>query len=295
MGKFKKADALTALGAMTDEEVYVFSPTEYNTTLDTYRNSEIETALKGRTAKMYNDFDADFGEATGLKKPDNEKTYKYWVRMLKEYMEKAENSDAVKLHAEIERLKTTGGQADKVKELEQIIKTYETKTHDADEQIKTLTESLKQKDVANHIESGLRGFKFQKIAEPVIKTFIESAKRNLMAKAKVVDGVIVFVDDKGEPRINRETMKPYTAEELLAVELEPILDKGKEGVTGLGTHEKPAIVKDKEGKQDINLIMPANVKTKVELTEYLIKSGLPFNSEEHNVAYDKYSKELNLS
>lgn len=292
MGKLAKETAVTTVTNFTGEEIYVFTPDEYNKMLDDYKTTEIESALKARIAKVYGDLDSDFEGVTGRKKPDTEKTYTYWKSVLKELKDKSESTDVQTLRAEIEKLKTQGGQMEKVRELEATLKLANEKEGEFKVKIKTLEESLRSKDILNQIEAGLRDFKFQQLAQPVLNTFIDSAKSKLTKTAQFIDNTIVFTDENGNPKINRETMKPYTPAEILAIELEPIIDKGNNDYKGAGSKTKPEIIKGKDGKIDINIIVPPTVKSKTELTQHLIESGLPFNSPEHNAAYEKYAVNL---
>lgn len=291
MGKIAKDQAVAVIGAITDDEVYVFTSAEYNKALDDYKTTEIESALKARIAKVYGDLDADFKEVTGLTKPETEKTYAYWKKVIKDYKDKAESTDVTGLRAEIDRLKTQGGQMEKVRELEATLKLAMEKEAEYKTKISTLETTLKTKDIINQLEAGMHGFKFQQLAQPVLNTFIDSARAKLTKSAQIIDGTIVFIGTDGNPLINRETMKPYTPAEMLTLELDPIMDKGGNDYKGAGSVKKPEITK-KDGKVDINVAIPATVKSKKELTEHLIASGLPFNSPEHNMAYDKYSADL---
>ena len=292
MGKLAKEAALAAVQGIADGEVYVFTPDEYNTHLNQFKETEIETALKSRIAKVYGDLDKDFEEVTGKRKPDTEKTYTFWKSVLKEFKDLANSGDVTALKAEIERLKTTGGQGEKVKELEAILTTSKSELETYKGKVTTLEAQIKTQSIMSQIDSGLTGMKFQGLPAPVINTFIDSAKSKLLKVSQVIDGTIVFLDEAGNPRINRETMKPYTPAEILTIELDPIIDKGNNGFKGAGSGKAPEITKDKDGNIDINVIIPPNIRTKTDLTKFLIESGLPFNSKEHNAAYDKYAKTL---
>jgi len=284
MAKLSKELAAEAIKGIEGEEVYVFSTKEHNELLDNYKKTTIEAELKSRIAKVYDDVDADFTTVTGLKKPDDQKTYKYWPEVAKQLKEKADTAAA-----EVEKLKT-GGSPDLLKEIEALRKASLEKDNEWKAKLAKVETELTVKDIKNTLDASFHDLKLSNLPKPVLDTFIESAKNKLTQSAKIVNGEIVFMDANGEPRMNKETYKPYTASELMAMELEPIVEKGDQHKGGGSA--KPGISKDKDGKIDVSLMVPIAVKTRVELTKFLIESGLPNNTEEFFAAYDKYSVNL---
>lgn len=285
--KLSKEEAVKAVQGIEDNEVYVYSQKEYAELLDNFKKTTIESELKSRIAKVYDDVDADFMAVTGLKKPDDVKTYKYWPEVAKTLKEQAEQAKT-----EVEKLKLSAN-PDLSKEIEALRKASIEKDAEWKGKYESLQKELTVRDIKGELAVAVSKFKLTKLPEPVVNTFIESAKNKLSQSAKMVDGQLLFLDAEGSPRINKETFKPYTAEELMAVELDPILDKGKPNEGG-GT-KPPKLQKDKDGKLDISMIVPQSVKNRNELTKFLIESGLPFGTPEHNAAYDKYSENLPIA
>ena len=284
MAKLSKEEAVKAVQGIEDAEVYVFTAKEHTELLDNFKKATIESELKSRIAKVYDDVDTDFTSATGLKKPDDVKTYKFWPDKVKEYKEKAELAVA-----EAEKLKT-GGNPDHLKEIEALRKAAIEKDNDWKQRFDAAQKEISVRDIKGHLDSSTRDLKLTNLPKPVIDTFIEAAKSKLAASAKIVDGQIQFIGPDGLPLTNKETFKPFTAAELMAVELEPIIEKGINNKGG-GT-EKPTISKGKDGKIDVALIIPQSVSNRIELTKFLIEAGLPAGTPEHNAAYDKFSENL---
>jgi hypothetical protein len=282
--KLAKEEAVKTVQGLEVAEVHVLTESEYVDLLDNYKKNTIESELKSRIAKVYDDVDNDFVAATGLKKPDDQKTYKYWPSVVKQFKEKAEQAAI-----EAEALKKNAS-PDLTKELDSLRKAAQEKDADWKAKYDTLQNELTSKDIKNVLDGSTRGFKLANLPKPVLDTFIESAKTKLSASGKLVEGELVFMDKDGNPRINKETFKPYTAEEMMAIELEPIIDKGKD-TSGGGT-QPPKLQKDKDGKIDISMVVPTSVRTRLELTKFLVEAGLPLNTPEHATAYDKYSANL---
>lgn len=289
--KYVKEDALKALQGSDSSEVFLFTPDEHAQYLDNYKKVEIEKELKGRIAKVYSDIDNDFTEVTGLKRPEDQKTYKYWKEKMKEYKDASESADTSSLKEEIARLKKDGN-PDMARELEQLRKLSLEREKQWKSEKDALLESMTKKDVMTKLDAALIGVKFSDLPEPVKTTFIESAKSKLIAQSKIINGEVVFVDENGDPLINKETYKPYTATDMMLAQLDPIIDKGH---SHKGSGVKPEVTTGKDGKIDVTVNIPSGIKSKSELTKYLIEvAALPFNTPEHNAAYDKYCVQMGL-
>lgn len=290
MPKLTKDEALKTLQGLEASEVFLMTPEENTSYLENYKKVEIEKELKGRIAKVYDDLDADFAAITGQRKPDTEKTYKYWPGVVKQLKEAAENADADKLRKQIDELKKTGASPELMKELEAVRAMSISEKKKYESRIAELEGVMVQKDITVILNEAMRGLQFQKLPQAVLDAYVEKSRSKLMTSAKIVNGELVFHDEKGEPMINQTTYKPYTAAELMARELEPVIESEKK--KGLGSQE-PNITK-RDGKIEVTLNVPHTLRSKTELTEFLIKNGLPFNTPEYYAAYDKYQKQLGL-
>lgn len=284
MAKLSKEEAVKAIQGIEEPEVIVLTTKEQSELLDNFKKTTIEQELKGRIAKVYDDIDKDFEQITGLKKPDDVKTYKHWPDVAKQLKDQADAAQK-----ELEKVKA-GGSPDLKREIEALQKASLEKDAEWRKKIETIQSEVSTRDIKSALDISTRSLKLSNLPKPVVDTFIESAKSKLAATAKMVDGQLIFLDSEGDPRINKETFKPYTAEELMTLELDPIIDKSttKKG----GGTEPPVIKMDKDGKPDIALTIPQTVRSKVELTKFLIEAGMPQNTPEHEVAYNKYSVNL---
>jgi hypothetical protein len=293
MAKLTKEEAVKAIQNIEGEEVLVFTPGEHADVLRNFSLTTVDKELKGRIGRLYAEIDADFESATGIKRPDDNETlenksYKFWPETLKKIKAKAEQAEA-----EVVKLKTNNGSPDLVKEIEALRKASIEKDNEWKVKMAQVQTELSVKDIKNTLDLSTRDLKLSNLPKPVVDTFIEAAKNKLAAIAKIVNGEVIFMDSDGEPLMNKETYKPYSSAELMAKELEPIIEKGKESKGGGSV--KPTIQKDKDGKIDISVIIPTTVRTKSELTNHLISSGLAFNTPDYYAAYDKYSVNLPIA
>jgi hypothetical protein len=284
MAKLSKELAVAAIQGMEAEEVFVLTPAEHTELLDNYKKTQLDAFERDRVTEIYRGIDRDFLKATGVKIGEGQKTYEFWPDLAKQFKEKADTAAA-----EVEKLKSTGS-PDLLKEIEAIRKASIENENVWKAKVETMQKDLVLKDIKGTLDVSTRDLKLQNLPKPVVDTFIESAKNRLAQSAKIVEGVVVFMDSDGSPKMNKETFKPYTAAELMALELEPIIDKatGNKG----GGSEPPRLQRDKDGKLDINMVIPTSVRKRTELTGFLIQAGLPMNTPEHAAAYDKYSVNL---
>lgn len=287
MPKLTKEEAVKAVQGIEEAEVYVFTTKEHGELLDNYKKTQVDAFERDRVTEIYRGIDRDFLKATGVKIPEGQKTYEFWPDVAKQFKEKAELAAA-----EAEKLKT-GGNPDHLKEIESLRKAAIEKDNEQKQRYEALQKEIAVRDIKGHLDSSTRDLKLSNLPKPVIDTFIEAAKTKLASSAKIVDGQIQFIGLDGLPLTNKETFKPFTAAELMALELEPIIEKetGNKG----GGSVKPTIVKDKDGKIDISMAIPTSVSTRIELTEFLVKAGLPRGTDEFNTAYDKYSTNLPIA
>lgn len=155
----------------------------------------------------------------------------------------------------------------------------------------TLENDGKQSRIMSEFDRSLMGVKFKDakiIPEDVRSAMIEKAKSNLLGKATFVNGVLAFDDGKGDV-LRDDKLNPLTAQDLLKIELKSIVDEGRQA-SGVNIDEP--VIKDEDGKIDVNLNLPDTVKTNADLTTFLMQSGLQRGSKEYHAAYAKYSEKL---
>jgi hypothetical protein len=144
------------------------------------------------------------------------------------------------------------------------------------QQLEDKTNEILQKDVIfginNSISKNESLFSKDERISPLVKTVVESAQRNALERkpefrkiGKDGERVLVFVDEYGSPEYKNGV--PYTVDVFIEESLSPIMDKGRK-VEGTGT--KP------DQKQNTGYVFnpPADIKTQVELDEWMIEEKL---------------------
>jgi hypothetical protein len=274
MNKLSKEDIKKLIEGDGAAEYFVFTPEQHEEFLANFKKTSIDSFEQKRVTEIYNDLDKDFFNATGIKRPADQKTYNFWPETMKQLKEKS--------------AQTQNANPDITKELEAVRKASLEKDKEWEKKFGDLTASLEKKEVMSILEASIRGFKFTDMPEPVLNNYIETVKSKLASSAKIIGGEVNFFKDN-ELLINKQSMKPMTAAELLAAELDPVISKKTE-VRGGGT-EPPKITK-KDGKIIVTLALDPKVKTKTQLTDFLVKEGIAFNTPEFYAAYEQYGKNL---
>jgi hypothetical protein len=98
----------------------------------------------------------------------------------------------------------------------------------------------------------------------------------------------------GVPMRNpHNALNPYTADEILRERLKDVLDTGRKAEGGPGVSDEIVKEYDKSGKiVKIALIIPDSVKTKEDLSKFLVSQKLLRGSQEYIKAYAEYSENL---
>lgn len=259
----------------TDFKFIVQDEAEHNTFKQNF-----EADVVGRkTNEWATGVEKDIKEITGIEKADtNEKWYDYHKRVLKTM------KDSVgPLQAELDRLKAAGSpdKADKarIQQLEAAIAEKET----------NLTTELGKRDariheltVGNNLMGALANIraKYKKdLPQSVIETVERVVLQDLIKIAKVQDdGKVLYMGEDGKPLTDKKLYQPLGEEELLTERLKDLIDVGKtqsgagSGGAGGGTGGAGGGTGDGSVPEDITEL-PADVKTKMQLTAYMQKLG----------------------
>jgi hypothetical protein len=289
----KKDEALKKINESKDESFEVFTEQEHTTYLDNFAKTEVEKKIGDEISKVHSQYDNDAFEILGERKAGNEKTYNFLKRKLKELKESASGSqvhlDRIK---QLENdLKNKSGDEQLKKDYEQLRKTYNDDKQTWDAKTQEYIKSQESMQVEIQLDNALPKLKFSdKIPETVRDVMIRAAKAKLLQSGKIVDKQLIFLDKDGATLRNKNNaLNPFTAEEMLTAELKDILGETK---VIPGTGVKPQVVKDKDGKESIPLQVPDSVRTKEELSKYLMSLGLNRNSKEYTLAYKEYGESL---
>ena len=292
-----KTEALKYIETKGDSKFIVRTEEEELTFLSNYGSKIEEEKIKPQISKIFNQYEDDLFSVTGIKKNPNEKTYEFAKRVLTEFKTKAEKTDV--LEKEIaslnEQIKNGTGDKKTLADLEAVQKAYTELQESKTKEVEGLKKTAEQREVRYQLMSALTGYAYKKgISEPVRKAFVDQVISELTGIAELREGKLVFLDKAGNPMRNPyNSLNPYSAKELMDERLKEIIEVGRKVDGGPGI--KSEIVKeyDKQGKlTKIALIIPDSVKTKEDLSKFLITQKLMRGSQEYHKAYAEYSGNL---
>lgn len=250
------------------------------------------------TLKHATDLEKDVLELTGINKKDpNEKYYDYFKRATSE---KLATVNALQQEVNTLKDKSNPSAADqaRIKQLEAAI---EKTNNDRKVELSAKDKKIHELTVGNHIGSVLAGIR-QSYRKDLPADLVTLAEQNTIAKltamAKVKDdNTIEFLQADGTVALDQTTMKPLKAEDLVKSELKSLIDAGRQqqgagsGTPGSGATGEPAGAAG--AKVEITSI-PADVKTKIGLSEYLMKMGYTDLDPKFTTYMDQFGKNLPL-
>ena len=268
--------------------------------IETLSKNDETIVIGSRIGELHGSYDKDILDTSGIEKNQGEKSYDYAKRVIGSFKESAGKAEG--LATEIKGFKTEistltqkiadgkGNEVvaqklkdnkDKLVELQGLYdtdkKAWETKEGEFATKMNTQN--------VNHAFSAIQ-LKFKtEYPESVQKTLTNAARETVLSKYKpdfIDDGkggkAMVFRDDKGIIQNNAENkLNPYTAEELIKLQLKDVLDAGRKAAGG-GAGGGAA------GADDVNITDIGSAKNQVEADEiivkHLLKSGLTRGSQE---------------
>jgi|WetSurMetagenome_2_1015567.scaffolds.fasta_scaffold00103_43 hypothetical protein len=293
----KKDEVLKVLEtAKGDESFIVRTEAEDKTFLENYGKKIEEEVIPSKISELHTRYDDDIFAVTGLKKNPTEKTYDFTKRVLSEFKTKAEKSSV--LEKEIGELKKqlADGTGDKktLADLEAMQRAYkeleDTKTKEVTE-LRTQFEKYKDE---SEIVAATSGMAFKKnIPEAAIKSLMKQIISDLTSIASRQDGKLVFLKDGVPMRNPHNALNPYTADELLKERLKDVIDIGRKAEGGPGLESEIVKEYDKDKKlTKVTLLIPDSVKTKEDLSKFLVSQKLLRGTQEYLLAYKEYSENL---
>lgn len=292
----KKDEVLKYVESQGDVDFIVRTEAEDKTFLENYGKKIEEEQIPSKISELHNRYDEDIFSVTGQRKNPTEKTYEFTKRILGDLKTKAEKAEAIE--AEITRLKQQikeGGNDKLLLDLENMKKAYKELEETKTSEIKRINTDFEKYKIQNELLSASSGLNFKKgIPEAATKALLNQAISELLQIASRQEDKLVFLNKDGAPLRNaHNALNPYTAEELLKEKLKDVIETGKKAEGGPDLNKEIVKEYDKTGKlTKIALVIPDSVKSKVELSEYLVKSGLLRGTQEYHEAYKEYSKAL---
>ena len=293
MAKLNKEEAIKKI-TEGDGDFQVFTHEEHESFLNNLKETEVfKQQIDGRVSEMHQQYDNDFFAVTGKRKAQDEKTYDFIKREVKAIQDQAK--ELADKNAELEKAVNdkSGTQAIELLrgELDSIKKKHQSYKEEAENKYKDLEQSGVQMRILNEFDRSMTGLKFKDAAiipEDVRNAMINNAKAELSKSATFVEGKLVFLDSEGKI-MRDENLNVLTPKEILADKLKSIIDAGRKAK---GVDLKEPEIKQEDGKIVVNLSIPDTVRTNVDLTQYLMQSGLKRNTDEYRAAYAKYSEKL---
>ncbi len=297
---FNKDEAVKKIQDSQSTEFEVFDSAEHTTYLDNYKETVIDKDLKSRVKEIGDKYDDDIYQITGRRRADGEKTYDLLKEVIGDFKGRGELKS--KLDVEISELKQQIKDGSGDKDLKARLETLEKenlnlqKLHkeekdkwDGDK--KSLVSSHARANMSNVLDRARIGIKFKEgMAESTAKIVVDAVTNELLEVAEMVDGVMVFNDADGNVLRNKDTLKPFTPEEMIKSKLKDVIDGGQK-IDGTGV-EVPTITEtDVDGKKvkTVNYSPSATVKNKDDLSKDLAEKGFIQGTEECNLAYAKYA------
>ena len=258
---------------------------EERTYLENFKTAEVEKAIAPQISQVHSRYDEDILAVTGLKKKPDEKTYDFNKRVLAELKAKADKHP--ELEQEIASLKEKVGKNADAKilaDLENVrteFATFKTSKEKELDDLRKETELSKRRAL---IEAELNAFEFDPtVKEGVLKVFKETTVSALLNSSEFRDGQLVFLDDKGNPLRNQaKNLAAYTANEIVAEKMKDVIKQKRV----IGGPPKPGDPSDPPKS------VPDTVKTKVDLTDHLMKEGYKRGTKEYDEVYAQLSVDL---
>jgi len=289
----------------------LLSTDKFKTVIENKATTIYQEKIGEEVSKIHKQYDEDafsiIGERPGvLEGGKKQKTYDFLKDKLKELADLRKQKDSLtkdakvkELEAQIETLKAEGGG----KHWEQTFETEKAKWLKEREELETkakeASEGLLKYQKEMDIQSGLANIQLDEtIPEMARKALIDNVKNQLIQRSKIVDGKVVYLDEKGAIIQNKE-YAPASAGEILQTQLKDVLKKdGNQGGGGADPDLTGKInVTNKDGKNVKRLNLPiATIKTKSDFVETveetLLKSGVVRGSDDwkelYNEAYERY-------
>jgi hypothetical protein len=301
-------NANAALSSLNDEQKQA---------IVTLSQNDENAVIAAKTGEIYGNLDTDILSTSGIGKNGTEKTYEYAKRVILDLKGKAENTDALQTqirsltqkNAALEKSIAEGNGNEQLnKELKQTKADLANVTNQFVELQKQKEEmsakyerDIKGMQIDGAMQSAIASVKFKpELPEAATKVLMQQAidKLKSMNPDFEDDGkggkVIMFHDEKGAVMRNLATnLNPYTAAELLSLELEKmgVLDKGRQAAGG-GTQTPTATT----GNGSVSI---EGAKTRTEaydaITSVLVAQGLQPGSKEFGDAMTQAWKDNNIS
>lgn len=265
---------------------------------EAFRTDFEANVIARKTSEIATKIEADVKELTGIEKSSPDQKYFDYLKYA--IGEKVKGVDA--LTTELNALKTNPASkptdAARIQQLEEAIATEQTKVTKLQADHVTEVNRLK---IEGKLEGYMSGLKFKEgIPQAMVDIFKKQQMDELVKTAKVnEDGSISVLDPNGQPLVGAD-YKPKAIDVILKDRFGDALDDGQQqqgGGTGPNSQGKANGQQQQQGAGSYVKLtaLPTGVKSKVQLTEHLMKSGLTDDRPEFQEAFDTFGKDLPLN
>ena len=249
-------------------------------------NEQVELKGKEKASVIYSRFDNDIKQLAGFEKEPNEQTHVYLKRAIDTYKSKA---------TELEQ-KIASGQIDQV--TKDRMAELERQLNESKEQLSAKDQAIFKREIEKDIALGKAGIKFKAgIPEIAINAVVKEISEEIFKGAKRQDnGEVYFVDKDGKTMFEPTLNRPKTAQEIIKERLAEFAEEAQDPKTGTGIKPpKTGTTTDILTKDGTPFVIPDGVRTKMQLTEELIKAGISVNSAEFSKVHaTEFAKKLPL-
>jgi len=291
----KKDEVLKYIEAKGDADFVVRTAAEEAELLANKAREIEDKILPGKISELHSRYDDDIYSVTGQRKAPTEKTYDFVKRVMSSYKSDAEKAKSYEneISSLKEQIKNNSGDRQLKADLEAVQKQYnelkETKEKEVT-QLKTEHDRFKAESI---IRAGIPTKIKKGLPEDAVKALTDQAVNHLIGIAQFQDGKLVFIENGVVKRNPHNALNPYTAAELMNESLKNIVDSGSKAEGGPDLNKEITYEKDKDGKiTKVAMIIPDSIRTKEELSKYLVSAGLLRGTQEYILAYKEYSAAL---
>jgi hypothetical protein len=255
-----------------------------------YETNYHQTVIAPEVKKIHTMFEQDIFAVTGIQKDTNEKSFDYLKRAVPAKISSSVSAMESELKALKEQKPGTLSDADKAR-----IKQLEDNIAEKDGEITKLKTAGQEREINYKLDNSIAKIegKFKKdIPASILKDSIERRREQLLKNSRINEAGIHFVDADNKPIISKATAQLLTVDEVVAdafkdMFAEEVKQPGA-GTNGGGGTPPPA------GKVDTKTLeFPQEITTKVQLTEWLKKLGIP-EGKEYNEVHERLGKGLKL-
>lgn len=194
--------------------------------LQNYAQAEFEKKRGEVVKELYTNFDKDVFEVLGEEKPKDAKTYEFIKQKLTE-LKSLKNGDHKKeieaLQAKVKEYEGKGSYNEKwKKEYEALQGVFTQKETEYQNKLQEQEKAFTNMKIESEIKAALSAFQFAEMDEQVKEVFINTQIKTLLSQAKIEEGKVVFVDEKGLT-VKDESYKNATIQHMLKNALKPLL------------------------------------------------------------------------